>query len=413
MGELKKILSYPANDIDKILQQGVYSVDTEEDRESLVLTIKTINRTVYVRDTKKMYVWNGTSWEDVTPGGNAKAILGNEPPTNTTVAEYEGQFYLDVVNENTYQCTAITAQGTNPETYLYTWVKLLRESDLENKVVMTIHRADVIQLMAYATPQAGVTYVAVNDLSNYGLEYINEISKAISNCADITNTTQTVYLSDESSISIGATVSYALSTQETVTDRILGFNHDNLTNPLAYGEATATGKAGITWQNVDCLATRYPMNDTNTNAGGYPASLMKTSTLPTIKATLPQNLQDIIKTVDKKSANGGSSNYSETVTTSENLFLLAGVEIFGSDSSYGYAQDGANEGTQYAYWSAHNTANDRIKYYDNAGTLSATGWWERSSNYSITSYFCTVNNIGGASYYSASSSRGVAFAYCT
>lgn len=265
-------------------------------------------------------------------------------------------------------------------------------------------------LIAYATAQAGVTYTNVTDLSNYTDVQINDISKAISNCADITSSTQTIYLSDETSISVGATRSYTLSTQEPMTDRILGFNHDTLTSSTAYGEATATGKAGITWQMVNCLATRYRMNSTNTNAGGWNGSRMRTSTLPTIKLTLPQDLQSVIKLVDKKAANGGSTNYSATVTSSDDLFLLAEIEIFGSIT---YAQDGSNEGTQYAYWTSHNQASDRIKYYDNAGTPTAYIWWERSSLSTNTLYLCGVYSSGDAGYSQTTFSRGVAFAYCT
>ena len=267
-----------------------------------------------------------------------------------------------------------------------------------------------VGITAYATAQAGVTYTNVTDLSNYTDAQINDISKAISNCADITSSTATIYLSDATSISVGATRSYTLSTQEAMTDRIIGFNHDTLTNANAYGEATATGKAGITWQMVNCLATRYPMNSSSTTAGGWNASLMRTSTLPTVKLTLPQDLQGIIKLVDKKAANGGSSDYSATVTSSDGLFLLAEIEIFGSVT---YAWDGSNEGTQYVYWASHNQASDRIKYYDNAGTQTATWWWERSSNNSIITYFCSVNSNGNANYNNASATRGVSFAYCT
>lgn len=264
-------------------------------------------------------------------------------------------------------------------------------------------------LTAYVTPQTGVTYTAISDLSNYTDEKINEISKAISNCADITSVTQTIYLSDETSITVGATRSYTLSTQEPMTDRIIGFNHDILSSSTAYGEATVTGKAGMTWQMVDCLATRYSMNSSSTNAGGWNASLMRTSTLPTIKSTMPQSLQVIIKSVDKKAANGGSSNYGVTITSSNDLFLLAEIEIVGSVT---FAQDGANEGTQYEYW-VGKSANDRIKYYDNAGTPTATSWWERSSRNTSTASFCSVRSSGATSSDSASLSRGVAFAYCT
>lgn len=264
-------------------------------------------------------------------------------------------------------------------------------------------------LIAYATAQSGVTYTAVSDLTSYTDAQINEISKAISNCADITSSTETIYLSDATSISVGATRSYTLSTQEAMTDRIIGFNHDTLTSSTAYGEATATGKAGITWQMVNCLATRYRMNSTATNAGGWNASEMRTSTLPTVKLTLPQDLQDIIKYVDKKAANGGGSNYSATVTSSDDLFLLCENEIFGTIT---YAQDGANEGTQYKYW-AGKSANDRKKYYDNAGTLTVTIWLERSSNSNGTRSFCSVNASGNVSYDTANNSRGESFAYCT
>lgn len=204
---------------------------------------------------------------------------------------------------------------------------------------------------------------------------------------------------------IGDTINITLKNSEQIQMRIIGINHDTLSSDH-------TSKAGLTLQMVNCLATLYRMNDSNTNAGGWQSSKMKVTTMPTLLALLPDEWQAVIKTVDKKSANGGSLNYSATVTTSENLFLLAGVEIFGSSDSYGYAQDGANEGTQYAYWASHNTANDRIKNYDNAGTPTATYWWERSSSSGDTNYFCAVDIGGSAKVYSASVSRGVAFGFC-
>ena len=183
--------------------------------------------------------------------------------------------------------------------------------------------------------------------------------------------------------------------------QIIGINHDTLSSDH-------TSKAGLTLQMKNCLATKYAMNDSDTNAGGWQSSLMRTATLPAVYNTLPSEWKSVIKMVDKKAANGGSSRYSATVTTSDNLFLLAGIEIFGDSDSYGYAQGGENEGTQYAYWASHNTNNDRIKYY---GTLSATGWWERSSYYSTFS-FCNVSRYGNANYNVASYIHGVAFAFC-
>lgn len=75
----------------------------------------------------------------VSPDGNKNVNIdvssklaakkGTGAPTTSTVADFEGQLYLDTTNNNTYQCTAITAQGTTPETYTYTWVKLIRSTD--------------------------------------------------------------------------------------------------------------------------------------------------------------------------------------------------------------------------------------------------------------------------------------------
>lgn len=258
-------------------------------------------------------------------------------------------------------------------------------------------------LTAYATAQSGVTYSAVTDLTSYTDTQIEEISKAISNCSDITSSTQTIYLSDATSISIGAVRSYTLSTQEAMTDRILGFNHDALTSSTAYGEATATGKAGITWQMVNCLDTMYKMNTNGSTTGGWNDSEMRTTTLPTIKLTMPQSLQNIIKFVDKIAYSGSGSIMA---TSSDDLFFLAEIEIFGSAPS---ASWGANEGVQYLYWSTHNTDSDRIKHYDPVYYYT-TQWWERSIVYSG---FGAISSLGTANNDYPGNLSGVSFAYCT
>lgn len=204
---------------------------------------------------------------------------------------------------------------------------------------------------------------------------------------------------------VGDSLPIPLTTGETIQVRIIGYNHDTLSSDH-------TTKAGISWETVNCLTTRYPMNVMETNAGGYAESVMKTSILPTIKALLPQEWQDVIKLVDKKSANGGSSNYSETLTLSEDLFLFAEIEIFGTTS---YAHDGANEGSIYEYWNGKTNA-DRIKKYDtDADGVSdtATYWWFRSSCYNNTLCFCSANTSGKAYYNYANNSRGLSFGFCT
>ena len=203
--------------------------------------------------------------------------------------------------------------------------------------------------------------------------------------------------------SLGDKISITLTTGEVIEMQIIGFNHDD--------KSDGSGKAGITLQMVECLATRYPMNSSNTNAGGYAASVMKTSTLPTIKALLPQEWQDVIKLVDKKSANGGSSNYSETLTLSEDIFLLSEIEVLGTTS----AQDGANEGVWYEYYETNNTSDARIKKFDmNADGVAdtATNWWLRSCNSNSGISFRDIKTSGNIYNDYAGYSYGVAFAFC-
>lgn len=264
---------------------------------------------------------------------------------------------------------------------------------------------------ASATATAGKTYTHLC-LNNLTFSEIERYAKAISNASDITSSTTDVYIKDGENyyvLSVGDTICYTLSNNEFMIDQIIGFNHDTLTTSTAYGEATTTGKAGITFQMENCLETRSSMNSTSTNAGGWNASVMRTTTLPAIKLTMPGGLQSVIKMVDKKAANGGSTNYSATITSSDNLFLLAEIEIFGSVTN---AQNGANEGTQYKYWNINSNSQNRIKFYNNAGTITATIYWLRSCRSTSTSNICTVSTSGSISANAPTNIYGVCFAYC-
>lgn len=185
-------------------------------------------------------------------------------------------------------------------------------------------------------------------------------------------------------------------TGESVTLQILGFNHDD--------KADNSGKAGITFGMKHLLATTYPMNSSNTNAGGWDSSAMRSSTMKTQLSQLPADLRAVIKPVIKKATAGSQST---TITTStDSLFLFSEVEIDGTTSS-GYA----DEGSQYDYWKTHNTASDRIKNLSN-GSDSAGTWWWRSPSVSSSAYFRCIDGIGGVRNNGASGSNGVCFGFC-
>lgn len=170
--------------------------------------------------------------------------------------------------------------------------------------------------------------------------------------------------------------------------QIIGFNHD---------DKTAGGKAGITFQMVDCLSTTYNMNSSNTNNGGWKNSAMR-SRMSTFLSQLPSDLQSVIKAVNKLVSVGNNTSTIETV--SDKLFLLSEVEIFGS-TTYSFA----GEGSQYDWYKAGNT---KVKKVNG----SAYYWWERSPRSGDTDYFCRVSSGGNANYNGASSSSGVSFGFC-
>ena len=172
--------------------------------------------------------------------------------------------------------------------------------------------------------------------------------------------------------------------------RIIGFNHDNL---------TSGGKAGITFQMVDCLNTTYNMESSNTNANGWlNCAMRKTHLRTTIWGQLESSLKSVIKTVNKLASSG---NQSATIQTAQDtLFLLSEVEIFGKVT---YSK--AGEGSQYAYYAAGNSTIKKVNG-------SAYNWWERSPYGSNGTGFCIVNSDGTANASAASNTYGVAFGFC-
>lgn len=206
-----------------------------------------------------------------------------------------------------------------------------------------------------------------------------------------------------------------------VCAHILGFNH----NASLEGDKTITFQIGFDalsggnhialtdWTHSDpygaASGTRFCMNDTATNVGGWNGSLMRTTTIPEFINCLPSDLQDALKAVNKYTDNTGnaSAQASDVTVTQDKVFLLAEYEIFGvRNSANQYEQ---NKQAQYDYYK-NKTANDRIMYNDQR-TGTAVILCERSARYGNTRHFCTVNNYGGTDYIDASNSQGFAPAF--
>lgn len=305
-------------------------------------------------------------------GGASVTITGN------------GQTYTGTTNQN----GVFTQNNLQPATYTVSVADLdgFKTPDIEEVVVEQDTQNSVT-----------VTYLEqVEEELTFSTTFSENTPAQISAVADEIATMGMTSAEVEATYGwkIGDTISYQLSTGENVEMRIIGFNHDD--------KADGSGKAGITLEMKNCLSKLYSMNNTNTNSGGWKNSVMRQTTLPTIKATLPQEWQDVIKTVNKIASKGYATGVE---TVSDDLFLLSLIEIYVSTS---YAQSGASEGSPYEYWKTITYNDYRIKKYGSTDVR----WWTRSSHNNSTSSFCTIHQDGSPNYISAQFQSGVSYAFC-
>lgn len=251
---------------------------------------------------------------------------------------------------------------------------------------------------------------------------------------------------------VGDTKDIELSTGETITVAIMGFDHDDLSD--------GSGKAPITLGMENALAKTYPMNSSDTNAGGWTNCLMRTSTMAMLFTQLPSDLQAIIKEVNKLTSAGSKS--STINTTVDKLFLFSLEEVMGTNNrTTTHQYTFAGEGEQYEYFKnapiptpttgtgsfsvlkdnsgtfyttdtsvatgytnklgqAKTTTANIYYNYNNAkaqgddGT-SAITWWIRSPYYNYRDNFCCISSTGATNsdiYSIADSSFGVSFGFC-
>lgn len=190
---------------------------------------------------------------------------------------------------------------------------------------------------------------------------------------------------------IGDTKDVTLTTGETIQLQIAGFNHDTFSDGVT---------APVTFVMKDCLNTKAQMNSSNTNAGGYPASAMKTYVETNIYDKLPSDLKAIVSPVKKKCY----TTYNQANSLSEanyNVWLLAEAEVFDSVSY----TIGNGEGTKYPIFTDNAS---RVKKVNG----SVYNWWLRSAYSSTSTRFVYVFLGGNVQSHNASNSYGVAVGLC-
>lgn len=254
---------------------------------------------------------------------------------------------------------------------------------------------------ASLTPTSGVTYT--DGLSGLEPAEISSYAQAISNVTGVTNDITVMYIDYgdvHRKISVGDQVTIGVNNVNYAFD-VIGFNHDDLTDSMAYGKATVSSKAGMTLGMHDLLTATAKMNNTNINNGGWKSCVMRTSNMVTYLSQLSITWQTIIKEVNKLTSTGSQS--SAIQTTVDKLFLLSESETF-SSSTYSFS----GEGTEYSWYKLNAEESDKIKRRNG----SATTWWLRSPYKTNDESFCGVSATGNAQGINATGTYGVSFAFC-
>ena len=192
---------------------------------------------------------------------------------------------------------------------------------------------------------------------------------------------------------------------------IIGFNHNSEKegNGITF-QGFKAAKNGTPVCLVDSghgsgqtSGTWFNMNNSLSNAGGWQASLMRENVMPLIKASLPADLQAVIK--PRTVFTAPDTGDIELTATEDNVFLLGEYEVYGTHNAASTQEP--NYLKQYAYYSAGNSKEE----YKHNDTSTAAFWWLRSPAATNSNRFCGVRAGGTAASNYAKTSYGVSPAF--
>ena len=367
----------------------------EAPEEATIKTDTSATEKVYTVNKNGAYVFKITSDSGKTKNITAKVENILAAP-QITVSEVTGNsFKINV--ENDYPEGAITEykysvggtvkqQGTTDKNYTVTG--LTQKTKYSN-----------IKVTAYinsTSKESNVEEITTKDDSiEYSWEEIADIAKAISNDTSITDDTETATVTVngvQKTLKVGDK-----ATLDGKKVRILGFNHDTLSEPnTAYGSTTATGKAGISFEYVDLL-TSTGMNSSSTNSGGWANTALRGTLNGTTYNSL--SIKNSIKKVKKEYIPTYNTAPTTMPTKDDYIWLLSCGEIWDNGYNNGITRGNAiaTEGKQYKYYkinlgsTKYSTSNNIT---NKPSASSSSVWWLRSTAYGSSSWFCSVDSDG-------------------
>ena len=207
-----------------------------------------------------------------------------------------------------------------------------------------------------------------------------------------------------SKYNVGDTKEVNLGTYGTHTLRVANTSTPSECSTAGFSQTAC----GFVLEFADII-TNHKMNDTNTNAGGWPASIMHTFVNNDIYNSLPDDLRSGI--INTNVISGHGLDDTNNFTSTDKLYLLSPTEIWQGTSTY-IDKDSAKDLTR------------QLDYYRNSGTTvenkanvskknsegSVISYWLRSSYSSLNKFFLREIE-GSCEFFTANTPLGVAPAF--
>ena len=191
---------------------------------------------------------------------------------------------------------------------------------------------------------------------------------------------------------IGDTKSITSKSGKTYTIRLVDLQDGR------YEYSDGSGSSKAVFEFVECYNLNNTigcrMNSTDTNVGGWAASEMRSQTMPTLLADLPDDMVAVMSQVKVLSSIGGK-NKTDTSSSNNTLFIPATIELFDNkEDSIGLAESPLG---QFDYYKANNIDSARAKYVVGETTMipsKAKVYWNRSPYAYGSNAFCGVDQFG-------------------
>ena len=207
------------------------------------------------------------------------------------------------------------------------------------------------------------------------------------------------------------------STKEVDLGTTYGTHTLRIANTSTPSECSTTGfsqtACGFVLEFADII-TNHKMNDTNTNAGGWPSTSMRTFVNNDIYNAFSDEIKNAI--IDTTVVSGFGPDDTANFTSTDKLYLLAPGEVYSDWKTI-------TINGEPLYDTAKNLTRT-LDYYKNLGvtTINSSGagkkngtydsyWWLRTATAITGSYFYDVSNNGDWSNYDANYTGGVAPAF--